>query len=130
MQKPSKRLWQIVPHPIQTKVARGWLGRENTTAYLREKYDSTWRSWLGLQSAANPGASPHPDLELDLARVYAAATQCVIFDTYKEFNAALNQIAVWQLADVLVGDPPWLPQDLYRAKLLILPPTDTVERTA
>ena len=119
MQKPSKRLWQIVPHPIQTKVARLWWNREETAAYLRTLYDSTWRQ-LEIQSAAHTGASSHPDLELDLARVYGVAALCVIFDTYNEFKAALNQITMWQLAGVLVGDPPWLLQDRYRARTLVL----------
>lgn len=130
MQKPGKHQWQIVPHPIQTKVARLWWSRENTTAYLKGKYESTWHRQLELQrtSASEPGS--RPNLELDLTRVYGGAALCVKFNSYSEFRAALNQITVRQIAGALVGDPLWLPQELHRAKLLILPPTDTVERTA
>ena len=56
MQKPSKQLWQIVPRPIQTKVARGWLNREGTIAYLGSLYEATWHPPAGeIQSAAARG---------------------------------------------------------------------------
>ena len=125
MQRPSKQLWQIVPRPIQTKVAKGWLDREGTIAYLSRLYEATWRLPAGeIQSAGAPRPAGFLTAQfVDLARVYAVAAQCVQFDTYKDFKTAMNQIPVWQLAGELVGNPPWPASDLYRAHKLILLPT-------
>ena len=90
-----------------TKVARLWWNREETTAYLQELYERTIYSRLELQNGAAkvPGstqwAEPRIEADTDLARVYAVAALCMRFNTYKEFEAALNRITVRHLASQL-----------------------------
>ena len=107
MQRHSKTLWKIVSPTVRTKVARLWLNRESTTAYLK---------------TLAKRAEPRTAADVDLARVYAVAAQCVKFDTYKEFAAAMNTVTVRQLASQLTGAPPWIPEDLYQAQQLVLRP--------
>ena len=128
MKRHSKKVWQIVSPTVRTKVARLWWNREETTAYLQELYERTIHSRLELQNGAAkvPGsaqwADPRIEADTDLARVYAVAALCIRFNTYKEFETALNHITVRHLASQLTGDPPWLPADLYRAQKLVLVP--------
>ena len=125
MQRRSKTLWQIVSPTVRTKVARHWLNRESTTAYLQELYERTLVKRANLQRAAEAAdnaqwGDPRTAADVDLARVYAVAAQCVKFDTYKEFAAAMNSVTVRQVASQLTGSPPWTPADLYQAQRLVL----------
>ena len=132
MERKSKKCWTIVVPTVRTKVARLWWNREEAAAYLREMYDRTLTKRQELQQAVAkvPDSKKWGDTrtaaDVDLARVYVVAIQCLecttYFDTYKEFEQAMNQATVRQLASRLVGDPPWATQDLYQAQGLVLRP--------
>ena len=121
MERRNKTLWKLLPPSVRTKVARSWGNREGTAEYLR-----TLATRHTLQQAASQvdGSAQWADLggdsDVDLARVYAVAAQCVTFDTYKAFAAALDQVTVRQLAARLPGDTPCPPPDLHRARCLVL----------
>ena len=108
MERRSKKCWTIVAPTVRTKVARLWWNREEAAAYLRELYDRTLTKRQELQQAVAkvPDSKKWGDTrtaaDVDLARVYVVAIQCLEctthFDTYKEFEQAMNQATVRQLA--------------------------------
>ncbi len=132
MERRSKKCWTIVAPTVRTKVARLWWNREDATEYLRELYDRTLAKREEMQQAVAkvPDSKKWGDTrtaaDVDLARVYVVAIQCLEctthFDTYKEFEQAMNQATVRQLVSRLVGEPPWTPEDLYQAAGLVLRP--------
>ena len=111
-------------------MARLWWNRDDAAEYLRALYKRTLAQRQGLQQTAAkvPGskkwATTRTAADVDLARVYAVAAQCVKltvhFVTYKEFAAAMNQVRVWQLASELPGEGPWTSEELHQAAGLVL----------
>ena len=138
MERKSKPCWRIVAPTVRTKVARLWWNRDEAATYVRELYERTLATRQELQQvaarvpASDKWADNRTAADVDLARVYAVAVQCLqctaYFATYKEFERALNQVSVRQLAHQLSGEPPWAPEDLHQAAGRVLRPPDGSRR--